>query len=183
MSESHRILCSALCVTSSFRAPHLLGCTVLYSVVLRVDCILIILSKFQPAVVLLSGLKIYLSCSLSCCSRCLLSRRFWRSSPRRQRYATEKCDFSLKKTNYKNIIAVSPSLKVHDSMLGEFACLMWCLSVLERSHPSMDGSNFQCRNGWTSLWHSRPLSLDAVVYRDGCLILTCPHTSLRKTTL
>lgn len=128
-------------------------------------------------------IKIYLSCSLSCCSRCLLSRRFWRSSPRRQRYATEKCDFSLKKTNYKNIIPVSPSLKVHDSMLGEFACLMWCLSVLERSHPSMDGSNFQCRNGWTSLWHSRPLSLDAVVYRDGCLILTCPHTSVRKTTL
>lgn len=42
-------------------------------------------------------INIYLSCSLSCCSRCVLSRRFWRSSPRRQRYATEKCDFSLKK--------------------------------------------------------------------------------------
>lgn len=132
-------------------------------------------------------INIYLSCSLSCCSRCVLSRRFWRSSPRWQRYATEKCDFlwknKTKTTTTRNIIRVSPFLKVHDSMLGEFACLMWYLSVLERSHPSMDGSNFQCRNGWTSLWHSQPVSLDAVDYWDGCLILTCPHKSLKKTRL
>lgn len=35
---------------------HLLGCAVLYSVVSRVDCVPPILSKFQPAMVLLSGL-------------------------------------------------------------------------------------------------------------------------------
>lgn len=42
----------------------------LYSVVvLCVDCVPIILSKFQPAVVLLSGLIFTCPCSLSCCSR------------------------------------------------------------------------------------------------------------------
>lgn len=35
------------------------------------------------------GINIYLSCSLSCCSCCALSRRFWRSSPGRQRYESD----------------------------------------------------------------------------------------------
>lgn len=83
-------------------------------------------------------INIYLSCSLSCCTRCVLSRRFWRSSPRRQRYATEKCDFSLKKTNYKNIIPVSPSPKVHDSHVG-WVCMFDVVSVCLGKKPPVDG--------------------------------------------
>lgn len=89
MLESYRVLCSALCVTSSSRATHSLGCTVLYSVLLCVDCAPTILSKLPTCNGAFVRINIYLSCSLSCCSCCALSRRFWRSSPGRQRYESD----------------------------------------------------------------------------------------------
>lgn len=114
-----------------------------------------------------------------------LLKEFTQTTKVRERQRTAIFFFSLKiqQQNNNNNNPVSPSLKVHDSMLGEFACLTWCPSVRlswKEGHPPLDGSRFQCRNGRTSLWHSPPPSLDAVVYRNGCLVLTCPHTSEGK---
>lgn len=86
----------------------------------------LILSKFQPAVVLWQDLYLPFL-FLLLLSRCVFSRRFWGSSPRRQRYAS-KWDIRLHKR--------FSFLWVHESMLGEFACMMWCPSLLERHHPA-----------------------------------------------
>lgn len=86
----------------------------------------IILSRFQSAVVLWQDLYLPFL-FLLLLSRCVFSRRFWGSSPRRQRYESKR-DIRLHKR--------FSFLWVHESMLGEFACMMWCPSLLERYHPA-----------------------------------------------
>lgn len=86
----------------------------------------IILSGFQPAVVFLSGFVFTYpvpSPTVTLRVKSTLLREFTQM--------TKVCE----QERYQ-IIQWFSFLWVHESMLGEFACMMWCPSLLERCHPA-----------------------------------------------